>query len=172
MSRCEFLHKLGVVLSYSVGVLRKVRQYMNAIEHLLKDHEEIGKLFNQFTEADGDMEKQTIAEQVIGEIMKHAQLEEQILFPPLKEKGGEDGEEMVREAIEEHRVTELMMDRVQKTETEDETFEAKFKVLMECTKQHFMEEERDFFPKAKKVLEGELDRLGEEMDTFEKQMMQ
>jgi hemerythrin-like domain-containing protein len=41
---------------------------------------------------------------------------------------------------------------------------------MESTKHHFMEEERKIFPKAKKVLQGELDRLGEEMDTLEKQM--
>ena len=144
---------------------------MNAIEHLLRDHEEIEKLFHQFTEAQQLTEQQAITQTTMGEIMKHAQLEEQILFPVLAEKGGEEGREMVREAIEQHRVTELMMDRLQKTAPDEENFDVRFKVLMESTKHHFLEEEREFFPRAKKVLEGELDRLGMEMDNFEKQMI-
>lgn len=146
---------------------------MNAIRHLLKEHEEIGKLFNQFVEAGDEAykQKQTIAEKVIEEISMHARLEEEILFPAMEEKGGEEEKEMVQEGIEEHHVTRFMLDRLEKTSPEDETFNPKFKALMESTKHHFMEEERDIFPKAKKLLKGELDRLGEEMEALEKEMV-
>ena len=146
---------------------------MNAIRHLLKDHEEVGKLFNQFVETGDEayQQKQMIAEQVVEEIAKHAKLEEEVLFPAFREKGGEEAEEIVQEAIEEHPITELMIDRLQKVKPEDKRFDARFKVLMESTKHHFMEEERELFPKAKKALQGDLDRLGKEMTAFEKQLM-
>jgi hemerythrin-like domain-containing protein len=145
---------------------------MNAIRHLLKDHEEVGKLFNQFVDVgeEAHKQKQTIAEQVIKEITMNAELEDEILFPLFAEKGGEEAQEIVQEGMEEHYMLEFMMDRLKKTRPEDKTFNAKFKALMESTKHHFMEEEREIFPKAKKVLKGELDRLGEEMDALEKQM--
>ena len=145
---------------------------MNAIRHLLKEHEEIGKLFNQFVDAGEEAykEKQTIAEKVIEEIGKHARLEDEILFPALKEKGGEEGEEMALEGEEEHEVTRFMLNRLQKTKAEDKKFNPRFKALMESSKHHFMEEEREIFPKAKKVLKGELERMGKEMTALEKQM--
>jgi hemerythrin-like domain-containing protein len=145
---------------------------MNAIRHLLKEHEEIGKLFNQFVDAGEEayQQKQTIAEKVIEEIEKHARLEDEILFPALKEKGGEEGEEMALEGEEEHEVTRFMLDRLRKTKAEDKKFNPRFKALMESAKHHFMEEEREIFPKAKKALKGELNRLGKEMEALEKQM--
>lgn len=145
---------------------------MNAIRHLLKEHEEIGKLFNQFVDAGEEAykEKQTIAEKVIEGIEKHARLEDEVLFPALKEKGGEEGEEMALEGEEEHEVTRFMLDRLKKTKAEDKKFKARFKALMESSKHHFMEEEREIFPKAKKTLGSELNRLGKEMAALEKQM--
>ena len=145
---------------------------MNAIRHLLKEHEEIGKLFNQFVDAGEQAykQKQTIAEKVIEEISVHARLEEEVLFRAMEEKGGEEEKEMVQEGIEEHHLTRFMLDRLGKTQPEDETFNPKFKALMESSKHHFMEEEREIFPKAKKILKAELDRLGEEMEALEKKM--
>lgn len=145
---------------------------MNAIRHLLREHEEIGKLFNQYVDAGEEAykQKQAIADKVIEEITKHARLEDEILFPALKEKGGEEGEEMALEGMEEHDVTRFMLNRLGKTKAEDKRFDARFKALMESSKHHFMEEEREIFPKAKKVLKGELNRLGKEMEALEKQM--
>jgi hemerythrin-like domain-containing protein len=145
---------------------------MNAIRNLLKDHEEVYKLFNQFVDAGEEAykQKQTIAEKAIEEIMENAKKEEEVLFPAFKEKGGEEAEEMVLEGIEEHRVAEFIMNKIKKTQPEDKKFDVRFKVLMEVMKHHFQEEELEVFPKAKKVLEGELNRLGEEMDAVEKRM--
>lgn len=145
---------------------------MNAIRVLLRDHEEIGKLFNQFVEAGEEAykQKQTIADKVIDEITRHARLEDEILFPALKEKGGEEGEEMALEGMEEHDVTRFMLDRLKKTKAEDKKFNPRFKALMESSKHHFMEEEREIFPKAKKTLKGDLERLGKAMQALQKQM--
>lgn len=145
---------------------------MNAIRNLLKDHEEVEKLFHQFVDAGEEAYKQKreIIEKAIEEIMENAKKEEEILFPAFEEKGGEEAEELVLEGTEEHRVAEFIMERLKNTDPEDKMFEPRFKVLMENIKHHFAEEERETFPKAKKVLKGELDRLGEEMQALEKQM--
>ena len=144
---------------------------MNAIQHLLNQHVEIVKLFHKYVET-GERaykQKQSIAEELIDVITKHAELEEEVLFSAFKEKGGEEAEEMVLEGVEEHEVAEFIMDRLRNASPEDKAFDAKFKVLMENIKLHFLEEEREIFPKAQKVLKGDLDRLGEEMVALEKE---
>jgi hemerythrin-like domain-containing protein len=150
------------------------RRKMNAIRILLKDHEEIGKLLHQFVEAGEEayQQKQTIAEKVIEQITNHARLEDEILFPALKKKGGEEGEEMATEAVEEHDLTRYLLNRLKKTRAEDKKFDARFKILMENLHMHFLEEEREIFPKAKKTLKGELEKMGKEMEALKKQMKQ
>lgn len=145
---------------------------MDAIQHLLNQHVEIVKLFHKYVETGEHAykQKQSIAEELIDVITKHAELEEEVLFSAFKEKGGEEAEEMVLEGVEEHEVTEFIMDRLRNASPEDKAFDAKFKVLMENIKLHFLEEEREIFPKAQKVLKGDLDRLGEEMEALEKEL--
>ena len=145
---------------------------MDAIQHLLKDHEEVGKLFNQFVVAGEQAykQKQDIAEKVTEEITKHVQLEEEILYPAFEERGGEEAEKMALEGIESHNAAKFMMSRLENTKPEDKTFDAKFKVLMEITKHHVMDEEHFVFPMAKTALDEILDSLGEEMDSLEKKM--
>jgi hemerythrin-like domain-containing protein len=145
---------------------------MNAIRVLLKDHEDIGKLFSQFVEAgeEAHKQKQAIAARVIEEITKHARMEEQTLFKAMQEKGGEEAEEMALEGREEHDMARFLMDRLKKTKAEDKRFVPRFKALMEASRNHFLEEEMEIFPKAKKVLKGDLERLGKEMQALKKQM--
>lgn len=146
---------------------------MNALRHLLREHEEIDKLFHQFVEAGEDAHetKRNIANEVIEKITMHKEEEERFFFAPFKEKGGEEAEELVTYGTEEHKVAEFIMGNLKKMKPEDKRFDAWFKILMESTKTHFMEEEKEIFPKAKKVLtNGDLDRLGKEMETYEKQI--
>lgn len=143
---------------------------MNAIRYLLKEHEEIGKLFKQFVEADekAHAQKKVIADKVIGRIRRHARMEEEILFPAFKKKGGKEAEEMVEEGVEEHQVTKFVMARIKRTRPGDKSFGPKFKVLMESANHHFEEEELEVFPRVKKVLAKDLERLGAEMAATEK----
>lgn len=145
---------------------------MNAIRYLLKEHEEIGALFNEYTEAEDDAhaQKKRIAGHVIKRISHHAKLEEEILFPAFEKKGGKEAKDMVEEGLEEHRVVKFVMAHLKKTAATSKSFDAKFKVLVENAKQHFEEEELEIFPKVKKVLAKDLDRLGKEMAAREKRM--
>jgi hemerythrin-like domain-containing protein len=137
---------------------------------MLKDHEDIGKLFNQYVDAGEEAydTKKDLAKNVIERITRHAEMEEKVLFNAFKEKGGEEAEEMVVYGTEEHQVTKFIMDRLGRTNPQDKTFDARFKVLMEGSRHHFLDEEMEIFPKIKKVLSGtELNKLGEAMKAYD-----
>ncbi len=141
---------------------------MDAIRQLLHDHEEVEKFYHQYVLAGEEAhdKKMEIAKQVIEEITHHVQKEEKVLFPAFVEKGGKEAEKMVQHGIEEHRITEFVMDRIKKANPKDGAFKARFKALMEATKHHYEFEETEFFPKAKEALQGDLRRLGEKMDSL------
>lgn len=145
---------------------------MNAVKHLIEEHQEIKDLFSQF-EAAGERahkKKQMVAEKVIKELHAHAQQEEQIFYPAVYAKAGKETQKLIREGIEEHRVADFLMERLQNTPPEDETYDAKFQVLTESVKHHLKEEESKLFPEAKKILSDELEPLGAEMEALEQQL--
>ena len=145
---------------------------MNAVELLLRDHEEVKKLFRQFEEAGkrAYKKKQGIAEQVIQKITVHSQLEERIFYPAVRAKAGQETGDMILEGIEEHRVADFMMERLKQTEPTDETYDAKFKVLVEGVEHHVKEEEGQVFPEAKKAVGDDLESLGAQMEKLEQQL--
>jgi hemerythrin-like domain-containing protein len=163
------------IYSVSLVQVHKVipgRLEVNAVQHLIQEHQEIKDLFSQFEEA-GERaykKKQTIAEKVIKEITSHAQEEEQIFYPAVLAKAEKETKMLVLEGIEEHRIADFMMERLRTTPSEDETFDAKFKALTESIKHHLQEEERHLFPESRKILKDDLDRLGAEMEALEKQL--
>ncbi len=142
---------------------------MNAVQMLIQDHEEIRELFSQFEEAGEQTykQKQTIAEKVIEKITTHSELEERIFYPAVRENADKETRELILEGIEEHRLADFLMKRLQEALAEDETFDARFKILTESVQDHLKEEERELFPEAKKILSGELDQLGFKMEALE-----
>ena len=71
-----------------------------AIELLETDHRKVEMLFEQYEdEKEGDEDtKRAIAERICKELTAHAQLEEELFYPWLKENLEEDEMEMVEEA--------------------------------------------------------------------------
>ncbi len=145
---------------------------MNAIEFLKQDHEKVKALFKQFEEAGerAHKKKQTIAEKTIMELKKHTQLEEKVFYPAVMAKGGKEARDLVLEGIEEHRVADFMIERLQQVQPEDDTFSARYKVLMESVEHHIEEEEKQMFPEAKKILGDELTGIGVQLEQMEKQL--
>jgi hemerythrin superfamily protein len=145
---------------------------MNAIQVLTRDHDEIKGLFGQFQETGkrAKVKKQQIAEKVIKELKAHSQMEERLFYPRCREQGDEEMRDLVLEGIEEHRVADFGMERLQQTEPGDETYDAKFKVLMESVQHHIGEEEKELFPRAKKLLADELDSLGQQLEQMHERL--
>ena len=115
------------------------------IDMLKEDHEKVKDLFEDFESTEGE-EQADIAATTIMELEVHADLEEKLIYPAIREHIDED--EMMNEAVEEHHLVHVLIKELKKLKPKDEVFQAKFKILGELVKHHIEEEEREMLPKA------------------------
>ncbi len=140
---------------------------MEATTLLIKDHETVKKLFEQF-DAAGDTAfkaKKDLFDAIKTELLIHMDIEETIFYPSVKAEPSEELKDEIREADEEHHVAKLLIAEISGMKPEDEEYDAKVTVLKENIEHHVREEEGELFPKTRKRLGRErLEELGEEME--------
>ncbi len=134
---------------------------MSAIDLLESQHREVAKLFKQIEKTSSGEEKIRLFEEIADKLAIHAAIEEHHFYPAVKAKRTED---ILLEAVEEHLVIKRSLADLLQLEVGDEHFDAKITVLKEEVEHHVGEEEKDLFPKVKKILsKQELDALEQEM---------
>ena len=144
-----------------------------AIELLEADHRKVEGLFEQYEqekEAD-DGTKRDIATRICGELTAHAQLEEELFYPWLRENLEEDDMELLEEAYVEHETAKDLIAQIEGEGSLDAAFDAKVKVLSEYIKHHVEEEENEIFKKVRSMAE-ELDELGQEMAARKEELLE
>ena len=119
----------------------------NLIEKLKMDHQAIRDLFDRFQQAD-DRARQGIAEQALMELEIHSNLEEDLIYPAIRQAVGDDN--MINEALEEHHVVSMLGRELRAMQANDERYTAKFKVLSDIVLRHIQQEESRTFPQAEK----------------------
>ncbi|MEP7153336.1 MAG: hemerythrin domain-containing protein [Nitrospira sp.] len=117
------------------------------VEMLKDDHKKVKGLFDEFESAEGG-EQAAIALTAIHELEIHAELEETLIYPAVRE--AIDETEMIDEAVEEHHLVHVLIAELKKLRPSDEKFHAKFCVLSELVKHHIEEEEGEMLPKAER----------------------
>jgi hemerythrin superfamily protein len=139
---------------------------MDAISLLKDDHRTVEKLFKRF-EKTGDRahtERRRIVDEIIKELSVHAEIEETVFYPAVRE-AVPPTEDMVLESLEEHHVAKWVLSELDGMPPDSERFEAKVTVLMENIRHHVKEEESDLFPKVRKALSRKaLEDMGEAME--------
>jgi hemerythrin superfamily protein len=121
----------------------------NPVLTMLKaDHKKVKALFAQFKEA-RPQQQEDIAQTTIQELEIHAELEEELIYPAIRE--GIDDDELMNEANEEHHLVHVLIAELKNLEPSDDTFKAKFTLLGELVKYHVKEEEGEMFPQAQKA---------------------
>lgn len=140
------------------------REQPLALELLVADHRGVESLFEQYEqEKDGDEgTRRDLAQKICAEITVHAQVEEELLYPWLRENLDDDDMDMVEEAQVEHNGAKDLIAQIEAASDIDEQYNAKVKVLGEYIKHHVNEEENEIFPKIRDMQE-ELDELGQEI---------
>jgi hemerythrin superfamily protein len=133
---------------------------MNAIDLLKSQHREVSKLFSKIEKASAS-DKAELFDQIADKLAVHAAIEEHHFYPAVKAKRTED---ILLESLEEHLGIKRVIADLMEVDAEDETFDAKVKVLKEQVEHHVKEEESDLFPKVKKLFDKEqLEAIGQEM---------
>jgi hemerythrin superfamily protein len=134
---------------------------MNAIDMLESQHREVEKLFSQIEKASRASSKEELFTQIADKLAIHAAIEEHQFYPSVKAKRTED---ILLESLEEHLAIKRVLADLLAIDAEDESFDAKIKVLKETVEHHVEEEETDLFPKVRKLLSAEeLEAIGQEM---------
>ncbi len=135
---------------------------MDPFELLKKDHKKVSGLLKQLdkTEESDASTREELFDQLKNELETHTQIEETIFYPALE--GPEETKDITLEAYEEHNVVKTLLQELQETSKDDETWGAKFSVLKENVEHHVEEEEGEMFNKAKKALDrDQLESLGD-----------
>lgn len=142
-----------------------------ALELLTSDHRKVERLFQMYEdEKEGEDEtRRDLAQKICGELTVHAQVEEELFYPWLKENM--DEMDKIEEAYVEHAGAKDLIAQIQGASEVDDTYDAKVKVLSEYIKHHVKEEENEIFPEVKDQQEA-LDELGQEMAARKAELME
>jgi len=143
---------------------------MSAIDLRESQHREVEKLFSQIEKAKDSEKKTQLFQETADKLAIHAAIEEHHFYPAVKAKRTED---ILLESLEEHVTIKRTLADLMSIDADDETFDAKVKVLKEEVEHHVGEEEGELFPKVKKILAAaELDALEQEMVAEQEELME
>ena len=133
---------------------------MDALQLLRDDHRKVKDLFRQFGEAEDGSTRKAIADEVVAELMIHAQLEEEVFYPAMRREGMT---ELVYHSEEEHHAAEMIMDDLIGTDAHGTQLQARFQVLVDMVIEHITEEESQMFPRAAELGMARLESIGDRL---------
>lgn len=138
---------------------------MEATTLLRRQHEEVISKFKQFEKATTENQKRKLFVDIADALAAHATIEEKLFYPAAYR--GEELQDTLREAVEEHLSAKRIISDLLSMEVEDEQFDAKVKVLRDLVEHHVEEEQGEIFPEVKKQMSRtELLALGQEMQAL------
>ena len=140
------------------------RPKSDALKLLIADHDNVKKMFNEYKKLvtkNNEIGKEALAIQICKELTVHAQLEEEIFYPAVRE--GIDDDDLMKEAMVEHAEAKGLIAQIQSMSASDPMYDAVVTVLGENIEHHIKEEQQEMFPKVKK-LNIDLEELGIEMN--------
>jgi hemerythrin-like domain-containing protein len=139
----------------------------DAITILKQDHRQVKELLGELeeTSARGRKKRESLLERIALELRVHARLEEEIFYPAYQEAATKrEDAKLFFEATEEHAIAEQELALLEESDSGGDVFAARAKVLKDLVEHHIEEEEKQMFPRAKKLLDKqELEQLGERM---------
>ncbi|HYG27741.1 MAG TPA: hemerythrin domain-containing protein [Caulobacteraceae bacterium] len=127
-----------------------------AFSVLRADHTRALEVALAYDSAEDLLEKVMLSEQLCLLLTVHAQLEEEIFYPALRQAGVQP--DLLDEAVVEHMTIRQLVADVESASVEDTLLRAKMHVLTDYVRNHVEEEERELFPVAAASLDAaELD---------------
>jgi hemerythrin superfamily protein len=142
---------------------------VDAIALLESDHREVEGLFEAYEAADSDAQKSALAARICLALKVHAQIEEELFYPPAREKTGDD--DLVDEAVVEHMGAKTLIAQIEGMRPGQPLYDAKVKVLSEQIRHHVEEEESELFPEVRET-KINLEALGAKLAARKAELLQ
>ena len=142
---------------------------MNALTLLKQDHGNVDELFRRFENAkpsDG-AELARVRDKVVEQLSVHAAIEEQVFYPAVRAKLGDEAAFAVLEGLEEHHIVKRTLAELEKLPPTSDRFRPRMTVLIENVRHHIEEEENEIFEQVRDAFTvEELNELGEQLETM------
>lgn len=121
----------------------------DAIALLEADHREVDGYFEQYEALTGNAEKKALAGRICLALKVHTQIEEELFYPPARDKTGDD--DLLDEAVVEHMGAKTLIAEIEAMQPGQPLYDAKVKVLGEQVRHHVKEEEEELFPEVRET---------------------
>ncbi|MBD9663108.1 hemerythrin domain-containing protein [Variovorax sp. VRV01] len=140
------------------------------------DHRNVKKMFKEYEElthsraADVQQKKRELANQICTELTVHAQIEEEIFYPAVREAISET--DLLDEAEVEHASAKELIAQIEAATEVDDKFDAKVIVLGEYIDHHVKEERNEIFVKARAARGLDLMAMREQLAARKEELME
>ena len=132
----------------------------DVVKLLEQDHREVEDLFAK-AESTSGAAKQQVVTKIASELTIHAQVEEQFVYPAMREAGLED---LVAEAESEHQKVKDLVARLETMDGSTDEVDPVLQELKSNVEHHVQEEESEAFPKFRDAVSQEqLQSLADEV---------
>ena len=125
------------------------------------DHSHVMVTSHKYTADAPPDRKKAIVETICLALTIHAQLEEEIFYPALREVDG--GNEVLAKAKPEHDEMRRLVEELKGMVPTDARYDATFRQLMRDVMHHVADEESELLPAAERLLKDRLGELGAQM---------
>ena len=120
------------------------------ITALVDDHRRTEALFAEFQSSSG-VEARDLLQDIVRELSIHAAVEEQALYPAMRQSLP-NGDEKVDHAIDEHQQVKEILVELDGAEPGDQDVASRVRALAESVEKHVSEEEKELFPALRDAL--------------------
>ncbi len=151
------------------------RSEKDACDLLDADHRAVKKMFKEYEELTGSrarsaaQKKMDLARRICHELTVHAQIEEEVFYPALREAMKDT--DILAEAEVEHQSAKELIAQIEAMDEADEMFDAKVKVLGEYVDHHVKEERNEIFTKARSSRKLDLFAMRDELMARKEELM-
>lgn len=125
-------------------------------EHIREDHRKVRGLMEEIVDAEPDdiAARREFFPQVREALILHSELEENVLYPALREVDSFESE-MVDEALDDHKEMAALIRELSDMDESGEDWADRFEELRDSVEEHVLEEETDILPIAEQAMSAE-----------------
>jgi hemerythrin superfamily protein len=126
----------------------------DVLDVLTTDHAEFGELLELITTTVDPEHRRELADQLIGELVRHSVAEEMYVYPAMRDHLP-DGDEAVEHDTQEHKQLETLMKRLESADSQEPEFMEVIGEIQVVLDDHVRDEEDEQFPKLRTHIPAE-----------------